>query len=254
MSGKTHTQHQGPHEIVKTINRMSEKYPWLRLVVCILIMLVSYLLYISFVGWIRAPFQLFNATSLGAGIGIYMTIIGIIWALIISFTYQQAIHRQRAIHESVDRNNSIEGRLKSLLSYLDSHFPDEEWGQYLDSDGEILWSSVIIAGHSQGAGHAFYIAKNHRVDHAVSFSWVDVRNGSLAPWLTEPFSETPPDGYYLFWHQDDTTVAKYQPALMSALDLDQFGAPVIVDTDSPPYKGSHALVATIPPPPGGKST
>jgi uncharacterized membrane protein (DUF485 family) len=101
MSGKIYTQHQGPHEIIKTINRMSEKYPWLRLVVCILIMLVSYLLYISFVGWIRAPFRLLNATSLGEGIGIYMTIIGIIWALIISFTYQQAIHRQRAIHEAL---------------------------------------------------------------------------------------------------------------------------------------------------------
>lgn len=101
MSGKTPAQHQGSHEIIKAINRMSEKYPWLRLVVCILIMLVSYLLYVSFVDWIRAPFRLFNATSLGAGIGIYMTIIGIIWALIISFTYQQAIHRQRTIHEAL---------------------------------------------------------------------------------------------------------------------------------------------------------
>jgi hypothetical protein len=156
-------------------------------------------------------------------------------------------------HVSVDRNNSIEGRLKSLLSYLNSNFPDEEWGQYLDSNGEILWSKVVIAGHSQGAGHALYIAKNHRVDHAVSFSWVDVRSGSLAPWLTEPFFQTPPDGYYLFWHQDDTTVAKYQPALMSALDLDQFGAPAIVDSNSPPYVGSHALVATIPPPPGERA-
>lgn len=100
MNNKANKQHQGPDEIIKTINRMNQKYPWLRFVVCILIITASYILYIYFVDWIRAPFQLSNATLLGEGIGIYMTVIGIIWALIISFTYQQAIHRQRTIHDA----------------------------------------------------------------------------------------------------------------------------------------------------------
>jgi hypothetical protein len=156
-------------------------------------------------------------------------------------------------HVSVDSANSIEGRLRSVISYMHSHFPDEGWGQYMGSDGEIVWSSVVIAGHSQGGGHAVYIAREHRVHHVISFAWVDVKNESLAPWLTESPSQTPPDGYYLFWHQDDTRVAAYQPDLMTALELDQFGVPIIVDNNTPPYKGSHALVAAIPSPYGERA-
>ncbi len=48
-------------------------------------------------------------------------------------------------HVKADSANSITGRLKSLLLYLRSEFPDEGWGQYLDSDNEVVWSSVVIA-------------------------------------------------------------------------------------------------------------
>lgn len=155
-------------------------------------------------------------------------------------------------HVMVDRTNSIEGRLKSVIHYLHSQFPHEGWEQYLNNN-EIIWSSLVIAGHSQGGGHAVYIAKEHKVHHAISFAWADVQNRELAPWLTEFSSQTPPDKYYLFWHQDDTGVANHQLELMTALTLDQFGAPVIVDGASPPYKGSHALIATIPPPHGERA-
>lgn len=155
-------------------------------------------------------------------------------------------------HVSVDSTNSIEGRLKSALFYLHSTFPHEGWGKYI-GDNEIIWSSIVIAGHSQGGGHAVFIAKEHTVDHVVSFAWTDVKNEALSPWLTKMPSQTPPDRYYLFWHQDDTRVATYQPDLMTALGLNQFGTPVVVDNESPPYKGSHALVTAIPPPPGERA-
>lgn len=156
-------------------------------------------------------------------------------------------------HITVDTANSIEGRLKSLLMYLRNQFPDEGWEQYLDINSEVVWSSIVVAGHSQGAGHAVYIAYKHRVNHAVGFSWADVRKGSLAPWLTEKPSQTPPEGYYLFWHRDDTNVAGHQPALMTVLGIDQFGNPVITDESTPPYDGSHALIATVPPPTGERA-
>jgi len=154
---------------------------------------------------------------------------------------------------SVDAVNSIEGRIRSLLMFLKDAYPQEEWDQYLDAEDQIDWSKIVISGHSQGAGHALYIAKHHCVDHCVSFAGADVRKGSLASWLKEGTFLTPPEGFYLFWHKDDTHVAKYQPALMKALDLDSFGKPVEVDNTSPPYLGSHALVATFPPPAGERA-
>lgn len=153
-------------------------------------------------------------------------------------------------HVKVDPANSIEGRIKSLLVYLSNRFPEEGWGQYLNSSGAIVWSSIVIAGHSQGAGHAVYIAYEHKVDHVVAFAWVDIRQGSIAPWLTEKTSQTPPEGYYLFFHQGDTHITRYLGALMTVLGLNKYGAPIIVDESMPPYKGSHSLIATIPPPAG----
>jgi hypothetical protein len=156
-------------------------------------------------------------------------------------------------HVSVDAANSIEGRLASALAFLTSGFPEEGWEQFLGMDGEITWSSVVVAGHSQGGGHAVFLAREHEVARAVAFAWVDVRKGELAPWLVSSPSQTPPEDYYLFWHQGDTRVARHQQHLMGALGIDTFGAPVVVDGNVPPYNGSHALVATIPPPEGERA-
>ncbi len=156
------------------------------------------------------------------------------------------------VSDNVDVNaeNSIEGRIKSLLQYLRETYPQEKWEQYLDSKDQIVWSKVVISGHSQGAGHALYIAKNHQVHHCVSFAGVDVRKGSLASWLRNGTFLTPPEDFYLFWHKGDTMIAKHQPALMKAIGVDTFGNPVVVDSLNPPYKGSHGLIATTPPPAG----
>jgi hypothetical protein len=151
---------------------------------------------------------------------------------------------------TVDAENSIEGRIKSLLQYLRETYPQEKWEQYLDSKDQIVWPKIVISGHSQGAGHALYIAKNHQVHHCVSFAGIDVRKGSLASWLRNGNFLTPPEDFYLFWHKGDTMIAKHQPALMKAIGVEPFGNPVVVDSLNPPYKGSHGLNATTPPPAG----
>jgi hypothetical protein len=152
----------------------------------------------------------------------------------------------------VDMENSIEGRLLSVLTYLSETYPDEGWSQYL-TDGTVRWDSVITAGHSQGGGHAVYIAYQHHVDRAISFAWADVRRGEMAGWLTDNVSQTPPDSYYLFYHEQDDRVAKFQPQLIEALGLESFGEPVIVDGNRAPFENSHALVATYPAPQGERA-
>lgn len=67
--------------------------------------------------------------------------------------------------------NGIENRLAKLLSYLAAAFPSEQWEQYL-STGAVLWSKVVVAGYSQGAGHALYLARLHAVERVVMFSGV----------------------------------------------------------------------------------
>lgn len=153
---------------------------------------------------------------------------------------------------SVDEINSIEGRLLSALTYLESQSPEAGWAQFLD-DGAIQWDAIVIAGHSQGGGHAVYLAYEHRVQHAIAFAWVDVRKGELAPWLVNNPSQTPPEDYYLFWHEKDEVVAKYQAVLKTALGIDPFGATAVVDGATPPYGGSHALMATYPAPQGERA-
>ena len=156
-------------------------------------------------------------------------------------------------HVDVNPPNSITGRLRSALAYLVDVHPQEGWARFLDEKGEPLWSLMTVSGHSQGAGHAVYLAMEQRVERAVAFAWVDVRRGQLAPWLTVKESQTPPEDYYLFFHRDDDRVTRYQEMLMAALGVDRFGDPVVVDESSPPYEGSHALLATAPPPEGERA-
>lgn len=68
---------------------------------------------------------------------------------------------------SVNAANSITGRLVSLLTYLNSNFPTEGWGQYL-TNGQPRWDLITVAGHSQGGGHAGYLAKLVSLDRAVT--------------------------------------------------------------------------------------
>lgn len=151
---------------------------------------------------------------------------------------------------TVDAENSIEGRLQALLVYLSQADPQAGWERYLTGAGEINWSSVVISGHSQGGGHAAFIAYHQRVERAVLFAWADVRRGDIASWLTDQPSQTPPEDYYLFWHEDDDKVTRHSSALMTALDLHQFGETVVVDGNAPPYQGSHSLVGVTPAPEG----
>ena len=148
---------------------------------------------------------------------------------------------------AVDSHNSIEGRLQSALTHLAAQAPAEGWEQFLENDLP-RWNAIVVAGHSQGGGHAVYFAKLHPVKRVIAFTWVDVRKRELASWVTNMPSATLAENYYLLWHQDDQPIAGYQPELMTALGLDSFGAPVVVEQSAPPYQNTHSLIVTTPPP------
>jgi dienelactone hydrolase len=69
----------------------------------------------------------------------------------------------------VSKDDAIFGRLGHALRYLSTEFPAEGWNAYLRA-GRIDWSHVLMAGFSQGAGHALWIAKHDPLRGVILFS------------------------------------------------------------------------------------
>ena len=120
----------------------------------------------------------------------------------------------RAVSNPVEE--SIVGRLVSLLQYLDRKYPQEHWGAYLTADGRPAWPKIVVSGLSQGAGMAAFIAKKEKVARVVCFSSpvdrVGGRKGAeLAPWLAEA-SATPPER----WYAERNSREPFNPALIKS--------------------------------------
>ena len=64
----------------------------------------------------------------------------------------------RSIFVSVDTLNSIYTRTLKLIQYLSVTYPSQNWGQYLLTATTLDWSKIAVSGHSQGSGHAAYLA------------------------------------------------------------------------------------------------
>ncbi len=143
----------------------------------------------------------------------------------------------------VNHANSIENRLRMALAYMQAHYPSEGWGTYL-VDGAVEWSRVVVAGHSQGGGHAAAIAKLHAVYRAVYFAspadW-DLARNEPPPWLSQS-GATEASRQYGFTHVRDATVPLAHLAeTWPALGLHAFGDPFSVDNAVAPYGNSHQL-------------
>ena len=128
--------------------------------------------------------------------------------------------------------NSINNRLTKLLQKLG-------WSQFL-ANGQPRWDHIVIAGHSQGGGHAAMIARDHVVARVVFFAAPgDWTSSGPAPWLLEPHA-TPIDRYYGFVHLDDNVVFR---ANWSVLGLP--GSNTSVDAADPPFGNAHRLTTDV---------
>jgi hypothetical protein len=113
----------------------------------------------------------------------------------------------------VDTENSILCRLEKLLLYLEKTDPGGEWGEFVEA-GRPAWGRIVVAGHSQGAGHAAYIGKIFPVDRVLIFSGPQDFFDDLnmpAPWQAEP-SATPLSRYFAFLNVNDPYNERHQLA------------------------------------------
>jgi len=80
--------------------------------------------------------------------------------------------------QEVDKRDSIAGRLGMLLCKLHNDHPTEGWdeffteaaGDYPDFLPEPVWSKISFSGHSQGAGHAAFLAQTKTIHGAALIS------------------------------------------------------------------------------------
>lgn len=143
---------------------------------------------------------------------------------------------------AIAQPDAIITRLTRLLTYLQASFPNEGWGQYLNG-GQVVWSRVVIAGHSQGGGHAAMIAKLQRVQRAAYFAsppdW-NLFTNAPAAWFGGTW-QTPTDVQYGFTHVRDGLVPFSQlQSIWQRIGLGT-GTPLSVDGASAPFGNARML-------------
>jgi hypothetical protein len=165
--------------------------------------------------------------------------------------YRDEICFGNQVSSIVDVNvlNCISTRATKLLIYLKNTYPNENWGQYLTSTNTILWSKVIVSGHSQGSGHASYLAKKNLTDRVVMFSGPNDYStffNSPANWLAQT-GLTPLNKHYSLLHiQDEIVPFDYQVANLRGLGLlAATESPTLVDNLTNPYSNAHSMSLNI---------
>jgi len=146
---------------------------------------------------------------------------------------------------SVDSLNSIYTRFLHLLNYLNINYPNLNWNDYLISNTEINWNNIIVAGHSQGSGHAAYLAKFNSVERVLMFSGLNDYSdfySASGNWVNGS-SITPQYKFYVYLSLLDEIV-DYEKQYTNAITVGVTGDSTHVDNLISPYNNSHNLYTT----------
>ncbi len=146
---------------------------------------------------------------------------------------------------TVERASSIENRFVQLVRWLAANRTEEGWREFLAADG-VDWSRVVLAGHSQGGGHAQLLAKDHAVARVVvlgSPKDYNRRHGRPAAWYGG--GATPAKRMFALVHRQDTQAVSYAEQMEN---LRASGLTAVADVDqlSPPYDDAHVLTTNQP--------
>jgi hypothetical protein len=136
---------------------------------------------------------------------------------------------------AVSTTDSIEHRLQALLDYLARTDASHDWASHLDN-GEIDWSGIAVAGHSQGGGHAAFIGKQYAVDRALLFSATEPVRWTEVPGVT------PASDYYGFANRVEFL---YPGISNSWINLALPGTEQVIEVDAWQGSGSHRLLTRL---------
>jgi hypothetical protein len=145
--------------------------------------------------------------------------------------------------------DGVAQRTQKALQYLDKTYPTEDWGYYLNADGSVRWSDVILTGMSHGASNVARWAMMVRVSRVISLSGprdnmctsLNANNcgGVIAKWLYET-PATPIDRFYALTGVSD---AQHLQHLFAMQTMKYLGSATNVVGMQSPYGNSHRLNA-----------
>lgn len=166
-------------------------------------------------------------------------------------TLPERIRRERLFGEDafdqieVDAANSVLNRLVRVLEHEAANHPGEDWAEYLTDSGGIVWRRVVVAGHSQGAGHALYLSKSYELSGALLLAGPGdfVKDFGTAPWVFDP-QTTPAERLLGLTHlQDPGTPGFFTNQRI--VGMEAFGPIQNVDGLATPQITSHMLTSAI---------
>lgn len=139
----------------------------------------------------------------------------------------------------------ILNRIKEALQVLISKDPEGNWTVFRN-EGEVNWRKVVLAGHSQGAGHAAYIAKHYALAKVLMFAGPNDYHTKLqraGGWL-EAKSATPIGRYFAFLHQYDALIPfEEQITQLKSMGIQSPPYTYIPNQDIP--SGTQILLSTL---------
>ena len=146
----------------------------------------------------------------------------------------------------VDTLNSVFTRATNLLNYLNTTYPSDGWDNYL-SGSEIDWTNIVVCGHSQGSGHAPYLARTYAVDRVIMFAGPNDYSDHFtasANWM-ETIGITPAFKHFSYCSLLDEVVDyEKQFSNASTMGLLALKDSIHVDNNSAPFNNSHILYTT----------
>jgi len=151
-------------------------------------------------------------------------------------------------HVNVDRANAIANRVRRAVDWLAEHRAAEGWAQFRSDDG-LEWQKIVLAGHSQGGGHAQLLAKDRAVARLIvlgSPKDYSTHFARAAPWLAP--GKTPPGRMFALLHAKDEQACSFEQ-LLANLELSGLSSRADIDESRPPYGHAHVLTTDAP---GGK--
>jgi hypothetical protein len=166
-------------------------------------------------------------------------------------TYRDELCFGNSVSDVVDVNtlNSINTRTIKLLQYLALVHPEQNWQQYLTTTNTLVWSKIVLSGHSQGSGHACFLGKKNTADRVIMFAGPNDYHSffdAAANWLTVT-GQTPLTKQYALLHFEDEIV----PFTNQVSNLRGLGLltntenPIAADNLLAPYSNAHVLSINI---------
>ena len=151
---------------------------------------------------------------------------------------------------NIDSTNSIYNRTIALLSYLHQQYPRQEWEQFYNSSA-LHYEKLVLAGHSQGGGHAAYFAKKFSINRLIVFAAPNDYSEKYdrpAAWCQSDFATSPTRFFGMLHKRDEIVSTSYQYAIWNAIKL--LSTADTTSADGSAFTTSHALVTNYEPNPG----